>query len=138
MSVGFHMQEAIPGWLEAIAILPDGTAVKVVEDYFMAKDVKRVNPTLFTIYRRIADWAQDPSLDLSVNKQKARAFFDTFLDGTWDREEIWRYVDAVEEWNEYQPLLGTPETQAKWLSWIKAVNVVWSELQLVGQAGQFG
>eukprot|EP00914_Ancora_sagittata_P015637 GHVO01031040.1.p1 GENE.GHVO01031040.1~~GHVO01031040.1.p1 ORF type:complete len:387 (-),score=13.85 GHVO01031040.1:495-1655(-) len=127
--IGFHLQEAIPGWTDAAALLPAGTPWKAVEDYFILRDAKQANPGLLTIYRRVADGQQDPSLDYQTNRQKARDFFGSCLDGTWRQQGVWRWVDCVEEWNEYQPLLGTPETQAKWLSWIKAVNDVWDELQ---------
>ena len=128
--IGFHMQNTVPDWLEAVAQLPPGTPVKAVNDYFMCRDVKRVNGACKTVFRHVADGEQHPSDNYDDNIAKARHFFSTFIDGTWWQQEIWRYVDYIEEWNEYLANSMPDDEIPRWLSWNHAVQTVWEEYKV--------
>ena len=127
--IGPHMQNTAPDWLTAVAALPANTPVKCVNDYFMARDAKRANPNIKTIFRHVADGEQHPSDNYDENLEKARHFFSTFIDGTWFEQEIYKYVDYIEEWNEYLANSMPVEEVSRWLSWNKAVQTVWAEMK---------
>lgn len=122
----FHMQSTVPGWLDAVAKLPAGVPVKAVNDYFMCRDIKARNPNVKTVFRHVYA-PQQPSGNYDENLALARHFFSTFIDGTWFQQEIYKYVDYIEEWNEYLANTTAGDELAIWLSWNKAVQVAWNE-----------
>ena len=127
--IGFHVQQTLDGWLETMKKLPAETPVKVVNDYFMSRDLKNVNPGLKIIFRHVYDGRQHPSDNYEENLEKARAFFKAFIDGTFWKERIWQYLYGIEEWNEYLANSMPPSELHRWVSWNRAVQVIWKELQ---------
>lgn len=126
MTVGFHGQRPIDGWIDAIKLLPAGTPFLAVDDVHMCRDAKIANPGLLTIFRKKID-VQNFTPDLEAAKQKARDYFNTFIDGTWVQQELWRYVDIVKEWNEYVASSQNEAERQLIITWLKAVTTVWNQ-----------
>lgn len=115
--IGFHLQRPVDDWPEAAAKLPAGAVFLAVDDLHVCKTAKEHNPGLITVFRHKAD-TQHPSGDYESNKQLARDYFETFIDGTFWQQELWRYIDYFKEWNEY-PM------DTLHFSWLMAVCDVW-------------
>lgn len=121
MTIGFHGQNPINNWLDAIKELPAGAPVLAVDNVHMLRDVKSVNPGVLTIFRKkINEQAFTP--DFEAAKQKARDYFNTFIDGTWQQQELWRYVDVVKEWNEYVASSQNEAERQLIITWLNAVT----------------
>lgn len=114
--IGFHMQTPTNDWTRAVAKLPAGAVVLACNDLHLLRDAKAANPNIITVFRRVV--AQAPSTDLEANKQLARQYFASFIDGTFWQQELWRHIDVYKEWNEY-PM------DAAHFSWLQAVQWVW-------------
>lgn len=125
MTVGFHGQNPINNWLDAIKELPAGAPVLAVDNVHMLRDAKIVNSGVLTIFRKkINEQAFTPNFEEA--KQKARDYFNTFIDGTWQQQELWRYVDVVKEWNEYVASSQNEAERQLIITWLKAVTQVWN------------
>ncbi len=124
--IGVHGQYPINNWLEAIKIFPAGTPFLSVNDIHMLRDAKGVNPGLRTIFRKKID-VQAFTPDYEQAKQKARDYFNSFIDGTWQQQELWRYVDIVKEWNEYVATTQNEAERQLIITWLKAVTTVWNQ-----------
>jgi len=61
--------------------------------------------------------------DQAILRQRARDFFRTFVDGTF--EQYAHNVDAIEEWNEYNATSHTGQELAERIAWADAVSWVW-------------
>ena len=124
------MQRPIDGWLDAVAKLPPNTPVLSVDDIHVLKDAKATNPNVKTVFRK---WWSDKqgyagfSSNLEGAKEAAREYFDSFIDGTWEQQELWRYVDYVKEWNEYIATSQGESERQDIIAWLTAVNTVWNE-----------
>jgi len=118
-----HLQRTVPGWLEAVSLLPDKSCVKAVDQVQAFEQVKAINPNLATCLRHFYDRGQIFGGTYAENKQKARDFFATFIDGTF--MEYAKYVDYIEEWNEYLANSQTPEEVADRVRWATACADVW-------------
>lgn len=121
--IGFHMQEPVQNWPSAAALLPAGTWVKAVSDQGLCRDFKAHNPGLKVVFRYEFNRHQHLEGDYH---QLARDFFGRFIDGTFWQQEMWRYIDAIEEWNEYLANSQDAAERGRWLAWCKAVNEVWT------------
>lgn len=124
--IGFHGQRPIDNWLEAIKILPPGAPALAVNDVHMLRDAKGANPGVRTIFRKEWNHNQGFATDFEAAKQKARDYFNSFIDGTWIQQELWRYVDVVKEWNEYVASSQNEAERQLILTWLKAVTTVWN------------
>ncbi len=139
--IGFHMQSAVRDWPNAVKLLPAGTWCKSLNDQHLCRDLKAVNPGVKVVFRYEFNQHQHLQGDFH---DLARDFFSRFIDGTFWEQELYRYMDAIEEWNEY---LANSQTfsvrnfipwlkdkvknivfseRAQWLAWCKAVNEVWT------------
>lgn len=123
--IGAHFQSAVRDWPDAIKLLPAGTWCKVVYDQHMCRDIKAVNPGVKVVFRYI-DSPQTPSRDYEECKAIARRFFAKWIDGTFWEQQLHKYMDAVEEWNEYLANSQDAQERQMWLTWCKAVNSVWT------------
>lgn len=123
--IGFHGQRPIPNWLDAVKILPAGAPLLAVNDLHMLKDAKAVNPGLLTIFRKKVD-VQNFTPDYAAAKEKARAYFNTFIDGTWQDQELWRYVDIIKDWNEYVASSDSEDQRQLVITWLQAITTVWN------------
>lgn len=121
-----HVQTGTPRWTDCLPLLPDGTWVKAVNEQGTIREVKLHNARLRVVFRYEDTHDQVPSTNYEANKEKARLFFAKFLDGTFWQQEYWRWLNAVEEWNEYLADSQSEEERAMWLSWCEAVNDVWT------------
>lgn len=121
--IGFHVQTPPTDGPRAIAKLPAGAPVKAVDNVQYLSECKRVNPGVFTVLRHWYDHGQHFGGDFEANKEKARAFFSTFIDGTF-REHA-ASVDAVEEWNEYLATSQNEDEIRARLVWAEAAADVW-------------
>lgn len=120
--IGWHLQRPVNDWPQAAAKLPIGAPFLSVNDLHLCRDAKGVNPGLVTVFRKHT--TQHPSSDQEANRQLARQYFASFIDGTFWQQELWRYIDIYKEWNEY-PM------DANHFSWLQAVCWVWkNEYQL--------
>lgn len=123
--IGPHFQRPFDNWPQATSSLPDGTVFKSVDDLHILREVKQLNPLFKTVFRKEYTRDQHPSTDANANREKARQFFSTFIDGTFWQQELWRYIDFIEEWNEYLANSQTEQERLMWLNWCEAVNWVW-------------
>jgi murein DD-endopeptidase MepM/ murein hydrolase activator NlpD len=122
--MGFHIQRTIPNWLEAVQRLPGGALVKAVDQGQIFREVKNINANINTCLRHWYDQGQVFGGSYAENKQRARDFFSTFVDGTFI-SEIAPYCDYIEEWNEY---LANSQNQAEIADrkrWAEAAADVW-------------
>jgi murein DD-endopeptidase MepM/ murein hydrolase activator NlpD len=119
-----HLQVPVPGWLEAVERLPDRSLVKVVDQGQVFREVKNINPSIYTCLRHIYDVGQVFGGDLTDNKARARVFFDSFIDQTF-LIDIAPYCDFVEEWNEYLANSQSPTELNHRVTWAQAAAEVW-------------
>ncbi len=124
--IGFHAQYPINNWLEAVKLLPSGAPFLSVNDVHMLRDAKSVNPGLRTIFRKKID-VQAFTPDYEQAKQKARDYFNSFIDGTWQQQELWRYVDIIKEWNEYVASSQNEAERQLIITWLNAITTVWNQ-----------
>ena len=125
---GFHVQRTVPNWLDGVARLPNGGLVKATEDYQMFREVKEINPALFTVHRMVRDGWQNYDgqyFDWEVGKQCARDWFNAFIDGTF-RDAIAPYCDAVSWHNEIWANSQTAEEQAERIQAARAAAYIWN------------
>lgn len=120
----FHFQNPVNDWPRAVAILPAGYWVKAVDNVQLLNEAKGINAGIKTVLRHHYDTGQIFGGTLVENKTRARAFFKTFIDGTFDNYA--HNVDAIEEFNEYYGNTQSPQEKAAILIWIQAVNEVWT------------
>lgn len=95
-----HLQKSVPGWFEAVTLLPDRSLVKTVDQGQEFAAVKAYNPNIYTCLRHHYDHAQHFGGSFDDNIERARTFFNSFVDETF-RNHIAPYCDFIEEWNEY-------------------------------------
>ena len=120
----FHLQNNPQDWPVAVANLPAGAWVKFVGGVQRAAEAKAVNSEINTVFRHWYDPNQIPSGSYEANKQLARTFFDTFIDASF--MQVAQHVDAIEDWNEYFGNHQDPAERARFISWSRAVNEVWT------------
>lgn len=102
-----HLQQPVPGWLEAVAILPPGAQVKAVAVQWLA-EAKATNPNVRTVLRYVNDGMQQVNAGdtQEIRENRARAWFNAFLDDTfWNGSTAGvahkDAVDGIGWWNEY-------------------------------------
>lgn len=108
--IGFHFQKPITDWPEAVAMLPDGTPVKVFQVQ-MGREVKAHNPGAKAIFRYHDDTMQHfdnagYGSDWETELWAAKDFFNRWLDETF--YEWAESIDYCEGWNE---TLANSQTQ---------------------------
>lgn len=123
--IGAHFQTAVQDWPDAVKLLPAGTWCKVIYDQHMCRDIKATNPGVKVVFRYI-DSPQTPSPDYNECVVRARQFFAKWIDGTFWEQQLYKHMDAVEEWNEYLANSQDAAERQMWLTWCKAVNDVWT------------
>lgn len=124
MTMGFHIQRPVDGWTRTLGRLPAGTWIKAVDGVQWLDEAKRINPGLKTILRHWYDGGQVfGTTDQTTLRQRARRFFSTFIDGTF--EQYAHNVNAIEEWNEYNATSHTGQELAERVAWADAVSWVW-------------
>ena len=125
--IGLHVQAGIPGWLEAIRRQPAGVWNKSVDNLHTCRELKENNPDSFTVFRKEYNHHQSPGDSYEQKKENARIFFRTFIDGTFYDQELYRHIDAIEEWNEYLANSQLEDERGMWIEWCMAVNEVWTD-----------
>lgn len=123
--IAFHFQNAVNDWPRAVAQLPGGVYNKAVDGVQLLAEAKQYAPHSKTVLRHWYDPLQVFGGGWNDNVQRARAFFATFIDGTF--MQYARHVNAVEEWNEYHAQTHTPAEIAQRVLWAEAVAYVWSQ-----------
>jgi lysozyme len=119
-----HLQYNTPGWNEALSRLPDGALIKLVDMVQTAAEVKAANPKLKVLLRHVNNEGYVWSLDWEANVHKARAEYQTYIDGTFAHYA--HLVDYVEEpRNEYVDDNMAAEEVAKRVMWARACAFVW-------------
>jgi murein DD-endopeptidase MepM/ murein hydrolase activator NlpD len=126
----FHFRGPVDDWPRAVAILPDGYVIKSIDDVQMLAQTKSINPNLPTILRHYYQ-AQVPGDSVQDNYQRARDFFDTFIDGTFMNGEThgWNHAaatDYVEGWNEYFGNGMPPDERQNFIYWARAAAEIWA------------
>ena len=119
-----HLQRTVPNWLEAVQRLPDRALVKSVDQGQVFREVKSINPSIYTCLRHHYDHAQHFGGSQADNFSRARQFFESFIDQTFVTD-IAPYCDFIEEWNEYLAnSQGAAELKER-LSWAQAAAEIW-------------
>jgi hypothetical protein len=124
--IGLHGQRPISNWLDAVRELPAGALVLSVDDIHMLRDAKNANPNIKTVFRKHTSDQHLPGITYDIAVQKARDYFNSFIDGTWMQQELWRYVDYVKEWNEYVASSHNESERQEIITWLNAVTQVWN------------
>lgn len=125
----FHFQGLTDGWIDAIRKLPAGSTVKAVMRPDILEVAKANNPKVFTVLRHWDDSLQhyDGNLSYDVWVNKARHWFSTHVDGTFEARYADGAVDAVswhnEIWAESQ---NDHERQERIVATKAAINV-WND-----------
>ena len=120
----YHFQNPVNDWPRAVAILPAGYWIKAVDNVQLLNEAKGVNPGIKTVLRHHYDTGQIFGGSLEENKVRARQFFSTFIDGTFDQYA--HSVDAIEGFNEYYANSQNAQEKTDRLNWIIAANEVWT------------
>jgi len=127
----FHIQEPVPGWLEAVAKLPPKALVKAVSVQWLS-EARAANPGVYTLHRYVNDALQvvDWSDTDAIREQRAREWFDRFIDDTFLNQSTagiphWLGTDFISFWNEYYAT-GDPKTELWWRQERVAAKV-WKE-----------
>ena len=112
----FHFQNSTTDWTSVIGGDPP-LCIKAIDRGDILREARQHNPNTFTILRH---WQNEQHFGggLEENRDRARAFFQTFIDGTF-RQQYAQYVDAIEELNEY---LANSQTAAE-----VDARVMWAE-----------
>lgn len=120
--LGFHVQQGVPNWLDAVSITPAGTWHKVFSDQ-QAPEIKS-RGDYKVVRRHHYDHGQHFGGNWDENIERARLFFSTFVNDTF-RDHAWA-IDAIEGWNEFIANGMTPEQYAAREIWVKASQHVWT------------
>lgn len=125
----FHFGSPVDDWPRAAAMLPDGYVIKAIDNVQMLAQTKSINRNLRTILRHFYQ-AQVPGNSIQDNYQRARDFFDTFIDDTFVNGEThgWNHAaatDYVEEWNEYFGNFMPPDQRQNFIYWAQACAEIW-------------
>lgn len=127
----FHFASPVPDWPRAVEKLPEGYAVKFIDNVQALAEAKAHNPGIVRILRHWFSPHQQPGADYEDSKRVARAFFATFIDryNYYDGSTAGtphRTTEYVEGWNEYAWSPGQPEAeQLRWAHWVRAILDVW-------------
>ena len=120
----FHISSPVNDWPRAVALLPAGYAVKAIDNVQMLDEAKRVNPGIKPILRHWYTTQQHFGGTIEENRQRARDFFATFIDGTFANYA--HNIDYIEEWNEYNANGHLDYEIYSRNRWVEAVTWVWS------------
>lgn len=127
-----HIQRTVPNWLEAIRRLPDGALEKATENYQIFREIKGINPNIFTAHRMVRDSWQHYTGELSSGwfdweaaKSMAHEWFGAFIDQTFFAD-IAPYCDAVSWHNEIWANSQTEIEQLERISASEAAVHVWN------------
>lgn len=95
-----HLQTEVNNWTDALLRLPDGTLVKAVDRGDLLRTAKQIKPGCVTLLRHWYDHGQHyDNAPYSVKLDRARTFFNSFLDGTFYQQYA-GIVDIIAGWNE--------------------------------------
>jgi hypothetical protein len=129
----FHVQAGVPNWLEAVAKLPAGVVVKAFEVQKMA-EIKAANAAVKTLHRHWNDPYQNvsPSDTDAIREQRARGWFNQFVDGTFlDGSTAGRNhalsTDFVSFWNEYYAQSQTAAEKELWWRQERVAARIWRD-----------
>jgi hypothetical protein len=119
-----HLQRPVQNWTESLVNLPPGSLVKAVDNGQVFKEAKGINPGLVTCLRHHYDPGQVFGGTWDDNVLRARAFFASFVDGTF-KNDIAPWCDYVEEWNEYLANSQNAAEISERETWAEAAAWVW-------------
>ena len=120
--IGFHFQDNIQGWPDAVKLLPAGTWVKVFQ-VEMAQAIKAVNPGVKVVFRYWDDPNQQFDGNYSTAIKRAEEFYARWCDGTF--AQYAQYLDAFEGWNEFLANSQTPAEKLARVMSVQAKVEVW-------------
>lgn len=127
-----HIQRTVPNWLEAVHRLPDGALEKATENYQIFREIKGINPNIFTAHRMVRDHWQHYTgqldsgwFDWEAAKSMAHEWFGAFIDQTFFAD-IAPYCDAVSWHNEIWANSQTEIEQLERVSASEAAVHVWN------------
>jgi len=119
-----HLQKTVPNWTEAVQLLPDHSLVKVIDQGQLFQVVKSINNNIYTCLRHHYDRKQVFGGSYDENIQRAKDFFNSFIDETF-KTQIAPYTDFVEEWNEYLADTQNEQEVEERVTWCRAACEVW-------------
>lgn len=120
--VGLHVQSGVSNWLTAVAKLPANTWVKVFSEQ-QGAEIKAANPGCKVVRRHHYDEGQVFGGTYEENKQRARVFFNSFVNDTFIQYA--QYIDAIEGWNEYLANGQSQQEVDDRIRWVQASQEVW-------------
>ena len=125
----FHFGTPVDDWDRAARKLPSGYVIKAIDDVQMLAEGKAKNPGLRTILRHYYR-DQVPGNSIQENKQRARDFFDSFIDDTFRNGETHGLnhaaaTDYIEGWNEYYGNGMPDDERQRFIMWDQASAEVW-------------
>lgn len=103
----FHLQPPPPpNWKEGLIRLPPGALVKVANDVAICAETRATRPDALVYLRYVNDGMQVPGNSEAERVQRASAWFDAFIDGTFLTGSSYgiphhQAVDVIGWWNEY-------------------------------------
>lgn len=121
-----HLQGSTQNWLEAAKKLPADFNIKAVDQANLIRDARAVNLRLPRGTLRHWGPGQRHEGDWETRKQRARAYFATFVDGTF-RTQYAQHIGVVQFYNEIWANSQSPEERASWTEQERAAAVVWNE-----------
>lgn len=68
--IGFHIQQPVTNWTNGIRELPRRAVCVAVNDYFVLRDIKAVNSSVFTVFRKW--WDDHPQWGGDYQEEKRR------------------------------------------------------------------
>jgi len=119
----FHFLTPVNDWPRAVAVFPAEYWVKAVDNVQLLNEAKGVNSGIKTVLRHWYDTGQQFDGGIEGNKVRARQFFATFIDGTFDNYAP--NVDAIEEFNEYLANSQNATEMQQRIDWVTAAASVW-------------
>lgn len=140
-----HLQNGVPGWLEAVDKLPAGSLVKAVSVQPLA-EAKAHNAGVNTMLRYVNDAMQQvsPGDTEATREERARAWFDSFIDGTFLNGATagiahWKATDVIGWWNEYYADSQSAAEKELWWKQERTAARVWRDEYRHGpQAAKLG
>lgn len=119
----FHFQNPVNDWPRAVAVLPAGYWIKAIDNVQLLNEAKGINPGIKTVLRHHYDTGQQFDGGIEGNKVRARQFFATFIDGTFDNYA--HNIDAIEGFNEYLANSQNATEIQQRVDWVTAAADVW-------------
>ena len=123
MSFGFHVQNGVSNWLDAVGRLPGNTWIKIFSEQ-QGQEIK-ARGNYKVVRRHWYDHSQIFGGSFEENKQRARTFFNSFINETF--RQYAKNIDAIEGWNEFVANSQNQQEVEDRIRWVQASQQVWTQ-----------